>query len=207
MDQKIDTNARFLDDFNFSKSCSTCNRRYCCSDRRSDHTLKNVVSGRNDRHEKLSEYLKENSINFKEYLHKAVFTVAESSELKKSIPGLHCKCLFLKDEFVKFYLVAMPAEKRLDIKELREKINVKKLHFGSEEELFDNLGLKPGSVSIFGMINASGKKVMLIVDKDVWNADYVGFHPNINTSTLVISHENLERFYNSLNNDKRVMEL
>ena len=156
--------------------------------------------------EKLSEYLKENSINFKEYLHKAVFTVAESSELKKSIPGLHCKCLFLKDEFVKFYLVAMPAEKRLDISSLRKGLNLKKLHFASEEELFDNLGLKPGSVSIFGMINASDD-VTLIIDKSVWSADAVGFHPNINTATLVISHANLERFYNSLNNDKGVMEL
>ncbi|MEK6861299.1 MAG: YbaK/EbsC family protein, partial [Nanoarchaeota archaeon] len=137
----------------------------------------------------------------------AVFTVAESRDLKKSIPGLHCKCLFLKDDSGKFYLVAIPAEKRLNFNRLRKVLEVRKLHFASEVELFGFLRLKPGSVSIFGLINDTLGIVNFILDKSVWDASFCGFHPNINTSTIVISRGDLERFYNSLNNTKMVVEL
>jgi len=72
-------------------------------------------------------------------------------------------------------------------------------------ELKQELNLSPGSVSIFGMINA--KNTILIVDKDVWDAKSVGFHPNINTATLELSHKSLENFYNSLNLKKEIIRL
>ncbi|MGV8142909.1 MAG: YbaK/EbsC family protein [Candidatus Pacearchaeota archaeon] len=156
---------------------------------------------------KLKSYLSSNSVEYKEYLHKAVFTVEESTDLKKTIPGMHCKCLFLKDESNNFYLVALPAKKRLNISDLRKRLQAKKLQFATEIELFENLNLKPGSVSIFGMIYAKDKEVTLIIDNDIWSAESCGFHPNINTSTLVITHLDLERFYNSISNKKYVMFL
>ena len=73
------------------------------------------------------------------------------------------------------------------------------------EELKKEVNLTPGSVSIFGAINS--KKVVLIIDKEVWNSDKCGFHPNINTSTLVLDHSNLEKYYNSLPNEKMILEL
>ena len=155
----------------------------------------------------LQKYLEKHKIKYVTHEHAAVFTVAESRDLKKNIPGLHCKCLFLKDDSGKFYLVAMPADARLDMKKLRNNLSVKKLHFGVEEELWDKLHLKPGSVSIFGLINDTEHDVYFIVDKEVWNAEAVGFHPNVNTATLVLKHENLERFYNSIKNNKDVIEL
>ena len=63
----------------------------------------------------------------------------------------------------------------------------------------------PGSVSIFGAIYSS--EVMLILDKEVWDAEIVGFHPNVNTETLEIGHGGLEKYYNSLANRKEVVEL
>jgi Ala-tRNA(Pro) deacylase len=153
----------------------------------------------------LKFYLDKHNISYVEHKHPAVFTVEESKKLKQLIPGLHCKCLFLKDNNRNFYLVALPAEKRLDIKSLREKLQVKKLNFGSPEELKEKLNLTPGSVSIFGMIYA--KDVAFILDQEVWNAETSGFHPNINTATLEIKHEDLEKFYNSLNSEKHVIEL
>jgi Ala-tRNA(Pro) deacylase len=156
---------------------------------------------------KLKEYFKKYGIEYEEFKHKAVFTVEESRELKKEIPGLHCKCLFLKTDRGGLYLIGMPAVKRMDMKSFRKKIGVRKLHFGSEEELFDKLGLKPGSVSIFGLINNRDKDVKLILDKDVFFSEKVGFHPNINTSTLVLKHKDLEKYFNSLKNNKDVFEL
>ncbi len=155
----------------------------------------------------LQKYFERYKIKFTNYEHRAVFTVSESRDLKKSIPGLHCKCLFLKDDSGKFYLVGMPADKRLDIKKLQFHFNVRKLHFATAEELFEKLKLTPGSVSIFGIINNFTGDVVFVLDKEVWGADAVGFHPNINTATIVLKHEDLERFYNSVANDKEVIEL
>jgi Ala-tRNA(Pro) deacylase len=154
---------------------------------------------------KLNAYLKEHNITFIEHKHPAVFTVEESKKIKQKIPGMHCKCLFLKDNNNKYYLIALPAEKRLDIKRLQNYLQVKKLNFGSPEKLKEKLNLTPGSVSIFGMIYA--KEVYLIIDKEVWLADKTGFHPNINTATLEILHTDLEKFYGSLSGEKIILEL
>lgn len=153
----------------------------------------------------LKSYLEKHNIEYKIYPHKAVFTVAESKSIKEKIPGKHTKCLFLKDENDNFYLVAIPAEKRLDTKLLRKKFNLKELNFASPEELKKELNLTPGSVSIFGMIHS--KSVFLIIDKELWNSKKVGFHPNINTSTLVLDHKNLEKFFNMIESKKEIIDL
>ncbi len=153
----------------------------------------------------LKQYLEKHDIKYKIYKHKAVFTVKQSSLIKTKIPGKHTKCLFLKDEKQDFYLIALPAEKRLDTKSLKNKLKIKKLNFASTEELKKELNLIPGSVSIFGMIYA--KNTNLIIDKELWEAESAGFHPNINTSTIVLNHENLEKFYNSLEIKKSIMKL
>lgn len=155
----------------------------------------------------LKKYLQEHKIHYIEHLHTAVFTVEEASKLKGDIPEVfHTKNLFIKDESKKYFLVCMNAYKKLDLKSLKEKIGAKKkLSFCSPQELKERLNLTPGSVSIFGMIYA--KEVSLILDKDVWEAKKVGFHPNINTATLELTHEDLEKFYHSLESEKQVIAL
>lgn len=155
----------------------------------------------------LKSYLEKHNIKYKIQKHPPVFTVKEADKVKDKTPHiLHTKNLFLKDENKIFYLVSMYAYKRLDLKSLKEKLNAKKkLSFATAEQLKENLNLTPGSVSIFGMIYA--KEVIVIVDKQVWDAKIVGFHPNINTATLELTHENLERFYNTLKSKKQILEL
>ena len=87
---------------------------------------------------------------------------------------------------------------------LKVHFKINALHFASPEGLKKELNLTPGSVSIFGMIYA--KNVYLIIDKELWQADEVSFHPNINTSTIVLNHQNLEKFYNTLTTKKETME-
>ena len=156
--------------------------------------------------EKLKEYFDKLGIFYKIYEHPPVFTVNESKKIKLEFPGMHTKSLFLRDENNNFYLVCMSAEKRLDTKFLKDYLNVKELHFASPKELKEQLGVLPGSVSLFCMINAPDS-VRLILDKEVWEADFSGFHPNINTSTLEISNEDLEKFCNSLPHEKQIVEL
>jgi len=153
----------------------------------------------------LKEWLDEKGVEYTEYEHPEVFSVEESKSLKSDIPGMHCKTLFLKDNRGRYYLIGMPANKMLNTKALRGVLGVKKIRFGTPEELKKEVNLTPGSVSIFGAINS--KKVVLIIDKEVWNSDKCGFHPNINTSTLVLDHSNLEKYYNSLPNEKMILEL
>jgi len=155
----------------------------------------------------LLSYLDKNNIRYKIHVHPAVFTVYESKELKQKIPGLHCKTLFLKDENGMFYLVGMPAEKRLNIKKLEKYLGVKKLRFGSEGELKREVNLEPGSVSIFGAIYIKDKNIKLVIDKEVWDAEITGFHPNFNTATLEIKHEDLKKFYDSLSCEKEIVVL
>ena len=153
----------------------------------------------------LKSYLEKHNIGYKEYKHPAVFTVEQSKPFKAKIPGRHTKSLFLKDENSQFYLVCIPADKRLNMKLLKKELEIKELHFASPEELKVNLNLMPGSVSLFGMIYSDS--VSLIIDKGLWDAELVGFHPNINTSTIVLNHQNLEKFYNSLKARKEILGL
>jgi len=154
---------------------------------------------------KLGECLENNRIKYILHRHLAVFSVEESQKLKIGIPGLHCKTLFVKTESGKFYLIGLPAEKMLDNSKLRKCLGIKKFRFGSVEELKNIIGVLPGSVSIFGAVNS--KKVGLIIDRYVWESKIVGFHPNINTETLEIKHFDLEKFYESLENEKYIFDV
>lgn len=144
----------------------------------------------------LQSYLEKHRIEYTEYEHPAVFTVAESDKVTKHIPGARTKNLFLKDEKGNFYLICLLGHKRLNLKFLKSYLNAKKLQFGSPEELKTELDLTPGSVSILGMINSS--KTHLIIDKSIYDALLIGAHPNINTSTLVFDNSSLKKFLASL---------
>ncbi len=156
---------------------------------------------------KLMQYLKEHGVKYIVHEHPAVFTVEEAEKVITSMPGvMHTKNLFLKDGSGKFFLVCMNALRRLDLKALKDILHAKKkLFFASSEELKEKLHLTPGSVSILGMIYA--QDVTLIIDKEVWESERVGSHPNINTATLELKHEDLEKFYHSLTTEKFILEL
>ena len=154
----------------------------------------------------LKSYLDKNNVKYIEHKHLAVYTVEESKKIKKDT-GLHAKCLFLRDKKKNYYLIALPADKRLDIKALCLVLGVKKLNFASPTDLKEMLNVTPGSVSIFTLVNPDSSDVTLIMDQEVWKAKSVGFHPNINTATLELDHESLERYYNSLPNKKQILEL
>ncbi|MBI3334661.1 hypothetical protein HYZ97_04185 [Candidatus Pacearchaeota archaeon] len=153
----------------------------------------------------LEEYLAKHAIAYDLYQHKPVYTVAESNHLRETLPGLRTKSLFLKDTAGRFYLVCMPGNKRLNISALKKQTNTGKLHFASPEELKQELHVAPGSVSLFCMIHA--KNTVLLIDKEVWDAEEAGFHPNINTTTIVLNHINLKRFYDSLAAKREVLTL
>ena len=155
--------------------------------------------------EKLFNFFRETGIEFDTYQHPAVFTVEESKNIKSNIPGLSTKSLFLKDGQAQLYLICLRGSKRLNIKQIKEELGQKELHFGSPEELYEELKVRPGSVSLFALVHS--KNIKLILDKELWESAQVGFHPNINTSTLVITHKNLETFLHALNITPQIIDL
>jgi Ala-tRNA(Pro) deacylase len=156
---------------------------------------------------KIKDYLKKHKIEFKEFKHKPLYTCEQAEKCRTGINGTHSKNLFLKNKKSKrFYLVVLPSNKNLDFKLLGEKLN-EKLKFANEGDLKSKLDLIPGSVSPFGLINNVEKDVILVLDKEVFNSEFVSFHPNINTETLELTNKNFHRYLDSLKNEKEVIEI
>jgi Ala-tRNA(Pro) deacylase len=136
----------------------------------------------------LENWLADHSIEYVLHRHPYVYTVEEARLHCSHIPGLHCKNLFLKDSVAKkFYLITLPATKKVEIKLLRKIIGAKKLSFAKADELKRILNLDPGSVSPFGLVNDKLNKVIYCIDKEVWKAEKVCFHPNTNDETLELN--------------------
>ncbi len=157
----------------------------------------------------VKDYLDRNKINYFLHKHVSVFTVEESKIECKNIPGLHLKNLFLKEkEGIRFFLVTMDAEDRLDIKKLAANLQAKGgLTFANEQELWDLLKLKPGSVSPLGMINEKDKKVLLIVDKKAWDAETTSFHPNQNDESLEVKQQDFHNLIKLFNCEYKIIKL
>jgi Ala-tRNA(Pro) deacylase len=147
------------------------------------------------------QYLKNLEIPYKEFKHKAVFTVQEAEEVEKNIPGVKTKSLFLRDKNKKRYILfCLNSKKRADIKQLAKKLNLKHPSFASSEDLEKFLKVKPGSVSPFGILNDQEHQVELLIDKEILEGDSVNFHPNDNRFTINLKPKAFKKFLNSLDN-------
>jgi Ala-tRNA(Pro) deacylase len=98
--------------------------------------------------------------------HPPIFTIEEGQEWHDKISGLHCKNLFLKDKKDKIWLAVMPGDKRADLNRLEKRVHAARLSFGKPELLKEVLGLTPGSVTPFGLINDLRRRVTVIADED-----------------------------------------
>jgi Ala-tRNA(Pro) deacylase len=140
--------------------------------------------------------------------HPAVFTVAESRALKAAIPGLHSKNLFLKDKKDRLFLVVAEAEARIDLKRLHEPLGAAgRLSFGSAELLREVLGIEPGSVTPFALMNDVSGRVAVVLDETLMSEDPVNFHPLENTATTGVSRADLLTFLRATGHEPRVMRL
>lgn len=129
--------------------------------------------------------------------HPPVFTVDESRALRGALPGAHCKSLFLKDKAGTFLLVVVEEQRRLDMKALQAvpALAVGRLSFASASELEAVLGVTPGAVTPFGLINAKGRQdLRLVLDRDMLAAGLVNYHPLHNAATTTIAAADLLTF-------------
>jgi len=147
-------------------------------------------------------------ISYERHEHPAVFTADDASKFWDPIPGVQCKNLFLRNKKGDHhYLVVVEIGKRVDLKDLVRTVADDRLSFGSAERLMAELGLTPGSVSPFGLINDPDGSVRVLIDQDLKGADRLIFHPNINTASVVVSWGDLERFLATRANRVNVISL
>lgn len=128
--------------------------------------------------------------------HPPVFTVEEARDVRGDIPGGRSKNLFLRDKKGRMWLFSGPAETEdVDLKELAERIGARgRLSFGSDERLMKYLGVLPGAVSPFAVVNDVGGKVGVVIDEALFEEEPLNFHPLDNAMTTSISAEDLRRF-------------
>ena len=126
--------------------------------------------------------------------HPPLHTVEESKELRGDLPGAHVKNMFLKDKKGQFWLVTCLEHRKIRIRDLEKQVGASKASFGKPEALWDMLGIKPGAVSPFGLINDPDRRVRVVLDQQMLDVDPINAHPLHNEATTTISSGDFRRF-------------
>jgi Ala-tRNA(Pro) deacylase len=138
--------------------------------------------------------------------HPAVFRVEEGEAMKAAIPGAHTKNLFLKDARDQLWLISAEGHAQIDLKRLHTVIGSARLSFGREELMVETLGVTPGSVTAFGLINDVDRRVRFVLDRTLAQADLVNFHPLTNTATTTIGRDGFAKFLAALGIEPMVVD-
>ncbi len=139
--------------------------------------------------------------------HEAVFTVAESDAVSRTISGGHTKNLFLKDAKGALFLVVAEAHTAIDLKGLHKVLGCGRFSFGKPDLLMTVLGVPPGSVTAFSLINDAGRLVSVVVDAALMTFDAINCHPLTNTATTTIGREDLLKFIRATGHEPLIVPL
>jgi Ala-tRNA(Pro) deacylase len=126
--------------------------------------------------------------------HPPVFTVEEAKALRGEITGCHTKNLFLRNKKGRMWLLVCLEDRTIDLKELAGRLAAGRLSFGSAERLGQYLGVIPGAVTPFAILNDKASAVKVAIDKAILNKDPLNFHPLDNAQTTSISASDLLKF-------------
>ncbi len=138
--------------------------------------------------------------------HEAVFRVGEGDDIKSQLPGAHTKNLFLKDDKGQLWLISAEQTTQINLKALPKIIGSGRLSFGSEDRLYNALGVRPGSVTALGLVNDADHTVRFVLDKVLHDADIVNFHPLTNTATTALPQAEFRKFLAWLGRDAMVID-
>jgi len=154
------------------------------------------------------QFLDDHQIEYERHDHPPVYTVEDVYRLVPHLTAAKTKSLFLRDaKGSRHFLVIVRGDKRVNLKALPDILNSGRLRFGSPERLKKYLGVDPGSVSLFAIVNDTDRAVETIIDIDLWESDAFQFHPLVNTSTLVISRDNIQRFLDKTGHDSQLLDV
>jgi Ala-tRNA(Pro) deacylase len=156
----------------------------------------------------LYQVLENLSIDFEYHEHPAVATIEDARIHWKDFNSGRCKNIFLRNhKGDRHYLVILEHLRQLNIHDLEKKLKKGKLTFASDHRLMKYLGVKPGSVSPFGIINDEDHHVHLFIDEQLNEFERLSFHPNINTASLVIRKSDFIKFLENMGNSYEFIRL
>lgn len=140
--------------------------------------------------------------------HAPVFTVAEAQAVRDAMPGGHTKNLFLKDKKEQYFLLCVGEETDIDLKRVHTQIGAKgRVSFGKSEALMELLGVIPGAVTPFAIINDTDRAVTLILDADLMDHETINVHPLRNDATTAIARDDLVRFVEATGHVPTILKL
>ena len=137
--------------------------------------------------------------------HIPVFTVEDAQKVHGDIKGGHCKNLFCKDEKGVLWLIVALEDARIDLKAAKDRIQSRRLSFGRPELLMEILGVEPGSVTPFSLINDKANKTNVILDAAMMKLELLNFHPLKNDATTTISSVDLIKFIKATGHEPKVV--
>ena len=146
-------------------------------------------------------------IDHRTHVHPPVFTVEEAKLLRGTLPGGHCKSLFLKDKKAGLWLVVALEECRVDLRRLADELNAPRFSFGSAELLYDVLGVRPGSVTPFAAANDAQGRVTVVLQRAMLAHDPLNYHPLENDRTTAIAPGDLLRFLAACGHQPRIVDI
>jgi len=154
------------------------------------------------------KFLDSINVSYERFDHPAVYTVSEAKKLSPEMDGASTKNLFLRDKKgIRHFLVVVPQDKQVDLKELSSILEASRLSFASPDRLNKYLGIEPGSVSILALLNDPEKTVEVFVDNELWNAEIILCHPLVNTSTLAITRDGIKQFLEKTGHNLMLIEI
>ena len=154
------------------------------------------------------KFLDSINVSYERFDHPAVYTVSEAKKLSPEMYGASTKNLFLRDKKgIRHFLVVVPQDKQVDLKELSSILEASRLSFASPDRLKKYLGIEPGSVSILALLNDPEKTVEVFVDNELWNAEIILCHPLVNTSTLAITRDGIKQFLEKTGHNLMLVEI
>lgn len=157
--------------------------------------------------ESLMAQMEEMGIEYELHHHEAVYTVAESEKVDAQITGTHCRNLFLRDKNKKNYLLVLSVETEVDMKKLPAVIGSDRLSFGSADRLWQYLGVRPGSVCPFSIMNDTDHQMKILLDKSMMETEIVNYHPLLNTMTVSLKPVDLIKFIESTGHEAHIVDL
>jgi Ala-tRNA(Pro) deacylase len=158
--------------------------------------------------EDLDAFLRNIGIATRTTRHPPLFTVEDSQALRGEITGAHTKNLFLKDKKGAIFLIIAREEASIDLKNLHKIIGAAgRLSFGKPELLAETLGVTPGAVTAFGLINDREGQITAILDKDLLANDQINCHPLVNTATTTIASADLLAFVRATGHEPIIIDL
>ena len=160
------------------------------------------------RRQRVYDFLEAHDIEYSVYEHPEAPTIEIARQYWRQDGSKHCKNLFFRNhKGNRHYLVVFDSEQSLAIHDLEQRLRQGKLSFASEQRMERWLGLRPGSVSPFGLINDTENHVHLFLDANLQKYDLYSFHPNDNRATVVISKEEFSRYLQEVGNTFEYIEM